>query len=684
MADISSETDKLLAELGIGAEASVGSSGASVSVKTSAGPPPSAPAPPPPPPPPPPAKAPAKASISLKTKPPPAKTAGGGGGGGIDDAQKEIDDIFDSVISFAGKTSNKKKSPPPVAPKPKRKIHVSSYTMQTKKKEGQPAKGVPDVPAPPPPAPVPPKTSSLPTKPLPHPSQKIVVKEAEAKQVEIKPKAVEISLPTPEPVALVAFGPGLETFEVNCFGDFQVSCPHETDVDDLEVTVKGPSGSKPVDIQEHGNGQFACSYHPTIAGDHVVTIKVDGKHIPGSPFTAQVKFAAYTDKCTVEGPGLVSGSTDAPCHFKIRAKEDAGYARLRVHIIGPSKAEPIQMVENEVEKCVDVVYNPSASGDYEIRVLWGDAHVHGSPFTVPVTGPTFNDPSKVKVTGEGLKGGNVGDELKIFVEGEAGAGPGPLGVRMVGPSKPEIKADDSSEEGVELTVVCRDPGEYQLILKWGHEEHPQSPWTMKITGEGREVRPDLCTASGKGISSGEVGEAVSFKVNVPDEAGPGTLGISVSGPHPPKPIDIINNQDGTMDVTYHPIAPGDYTIDVQWGNQHISGSPFTATVTGSAVRNAKCVDATGDCLDAAEMVCNQLGTITVRPGDGAGAGPLRAKLEGPTKAELQLTNNGDGTLLVSFIPKDAGDYKLHLLWGDGDDEDSEINGSPFCIKVSSK
>ncbi len=654
MVDINFEADALLAELGIASDA--GSSSAPARPP----PPPAAGGAPPPPPPPPPApKGPVKPAVAK-------------------DVQSEIDSVFDSVISFAGKKStNKKKGPPPkVAPKPKRKIHVSSYTMQVKKKE--PDSGVPAKPAAPKaptgaPAPVqlPKAEPKKPSAPSATPAPPPPAPPAAPAPVESKEEA---------PVALVAFGPGLESFEVNCYGDFQVSCPHNISSDDLEVKVTGPSGTKPVEIDEHGNGQFSCSYLPTMAGDHKVEIKVNGVQIPGSPFTASVQFAAYTDKCRAEGPGLVSGTTSDPCRFKIIAKDGAGYARMRIHVVGPSKAEPIEMTENPADNSVDVVYHPSASGDYTIRVLWGDANVHGSPFTVPVSGETVNDPSKVTVTGDGLKGGNVNEPLKVFIEGEAGAGPGPLGVRMVGPSKPTIIADDSSEEGVELTITCLDPGDYQLILRWGQDEVPSSPYTVTVTGQGRESHPEKCTASGEGISTGKVGDAVSFRVNIPDDAGPGSLGVSVSGPHPPKPINIVNNEDGTMDVTYHPIAPGDYKIEVQWANQHISGSPFTASVSGQAVRNSKQVFAEGDILTAGEMKCNQLGTMTVTPKEGSGAGPLRAKMEGPAKADLQLSAGEGGCFLVSFIPKEHGSYRLHLLWG-GEEDDCEINGSPFSIEV---
>ena len=637
---IDAETEKLFAELGISSEG--GSSGASVTV--SAGPPP-------PPPPPPPSSG-GGSSIKLKTK-------------DAKDAQKEIDEIFDSVISFAGKT---KKTPPPVAPKPKRNVHVSTYNVQVKAKSPIPSK--PSPPAQPTPSPKATPPPAAPAAPAP-PAASVSVPPSKPPQQEEQ-----------TPVALVAFGPGLETFEVNCFGDFQVSCPPDVDEDELEVNALGPTGSKPVEITPHGNGQFSCSYQPTAAGEHVVSIKVRGDHIPGSPFKANVKFAAYTDKCSASGAGLVSATTTEPARFQIRTKDDAGYARVHIHVLGPSKAEPIEMIENEAEKCVDVVYTPSAPGEYELRVLWGDAHVHGSPFKVTVTGEAVNNPSKVKVSGAGLNGGNVNEELKFFVEGEAGAGPGPLGVRIVGPSKPTIVADDSSDDGVEISYTCHDPGEYQLTLKWGDQELPMSPHAFTIAGEGRAINPLLCSASGDGMKGGVVGQPATFTIDVPEAAGPGTLSVSVLGPHPPKPINIVNNGDSTMTVTYHPIAPGDYTLEVFWAEGHISGSPFKATVTGSAERNAQLVFASGDPITSGRVNANQLGTINVTPQAGSGPGPLRAKLEGPTKAALELSNNQDGTMLVSFMPTDPGEYKLHLLWGeDTDDPKSEINGSPFTIKV---
>ena len=530
-----------------------------------------------------------------------------------------------------------------------RQTHVTSYSLQVKNR------GPPPAVAPKPKKPQPPKE--------------------EAKNLaEEFPRSGSIS---GAPVGLVAYGPGLDSFEIGSVGKFQVSCPQGTRERDLDVRVLGPTGSKSVEIESLGNGQFSVSYNPSTAGEHTVHVIVKGEAIPGSPFTVNVQYASFTDKCKAEGDGLKKGTTDKPCVFRVRCEDGVAAARLRVHILGPSKAEPVEMEEEGDERTIKVTYHPSAPGDYSLRVLWGDAHVPGSPFTVPVSGDIKNDPYKVEISGDGINGGETNAQLSYLVRPLVGSGPGPLSVRMTGPSKPTIQAEEK-EEGINITYSCLDPGEYCIYLKWGEYELPNCPYMVRITGEQREVSPTKCRAEGRGIREGNVGETCKFKVLVEDDAGPGPLNVSIKGPHPPKPIEISNNEDGSMDVCYNPKAPGDYSISVLWGGKDIPGSPFVAKVTGAAVRHAKKITATGNLLKGSTTL--QLGTVTVHTCEEAGPGPLRALCEGVAKPELSLTNNNDGTILVSFCAPEPGKYKLHLKWG-ADEEADHISGSPFEIEV---
>lgn len=59
----------------------------------------------------------------------------------------------------------------------------------------------------------------------------------------------------------------------------------------------------------------------------------------------------------------------------------------------------------------------------------------------------------------------------------------------------------------------------------------------------------------------------------------GGLSLAVEGPSKAE-ISCKDNKDGTCTVSYLPTAPGDYNIIVKFDDKHISGSPFTAKITG--------------------------------------------------------------------------------------------------------
>ena len=61
---------------------------------------------------------------------------------------------------------------------------------------------------------------------------------------------------------------------------------------------------------------------------------------------------------------------------------------------------------------------------------------------------------------------------------------------------------------------------------------------------------------------------------------------------------------------------------------------------------------------------------------GAGTGGLGLTVEGPTEAKIECSDNGDGTCSVSYLPTEAGEYLVNILF-----EDTHIPGSPFHADV---
>ena len=93
------------------------------------------------------------------------------------------------------------------------------------------------------------------------------------------------------------------------------------------------------------------------------------------------------------------------------------------------------------------------------------------------------------------------------------------------------------------------------------------------------------TAYGPGLTHGVCGEACNFTIST-KKAGSGGLSLAVEGPSKAE-ISCNDNKDGTVSVSYLPLAPGEYKVAVQYGNKQINGSPFTAKISGEGRRRSQ-------------------------------------------------------------------------------------------------
>lgn len=110
------------------------------------------------------------------------------------------------------------------------------------------------------------------------------------------------------------------------------------------------------------------------------------------------------------------------------------------------------------------------------------------------------------------------------------------------------------------------------------------------------VFPLQVKAFGPGLKGGLVGNPAEFTIDTKG-AGTGALGLTVEGPTEAK-IECSDNGDGTCSVSYLPTEPGDYLVNILFGEVHIPGSPFKADIqmpfdpskvvaSGSGLKRAK-------------------------------------------------------------------------------------------------
>ncbi|XP_072402896.1 filamin-A isoform X1 [Diabrotica undecimpunctata] len=283
---------------------------------------------------------------------------------------------------------------------------------------------------------------------------------------------------------------------------------------DLDAKIIGPSGHEDdcfvqiIDMEE-----YSIRFMPRENGIHKIHAKFNGVHIPGSPFSVKVGKDTADPACVhASGNGLKEVKTGVKTDFIVDTV-NAGSGTLAVNIDGPSK---VSMDCTEVEEGYKVRYTPLAPGDYYISIKYNNHHIVGSPFkvtskgdkkvadiggqessstvveTVAKTGkannnkgpvlPAFkSDASKVLSKGMGLKKAYLGKQNQFTVSAQ-NAGVNILFVGIHGPKGPceEVFIKHQGHNQYAVNYMVRDRGDYLVIVKWGDDHIPGSPFKVEV------------------------------------------------------------------------------------------------------------------------------------------------------------------------------------------------------------
>ncbi|CAF1103836.1 unnamed protein product, partial [Adineta ricciae] len=307
----------------------------------------------------------------------------------------------------------------------------------------------------------------------------------------------------------------------------------------VEARVTAPSGAEEsCVVQEIEHDHYAIQFIPKENGIHWIHVRFNGRDIPDSPFRVVVGQAnADPGRVFASGSGLYKGETGEPCEFLIDTT-NAGAGALAVTVDGPSK---VQLDCREVAEGYRVTFTPTAPGDYLISIKFAGTNIAGSPFKCTVGGggmstvrssgnagvdgglttmttsssssyvqrsqgnitshtkydtiekttsysssPRNNnyaavDASRVRAAGDGLSRAYRNEKATFTVDTRDG-GNAMLMVGVFGPKAPceevFIKHIGNNQYNVQYTV--REKGEYMLIVKWGDQHIPGSPWHIDV------------------------------------------------------------------------------------------------------------------------------------------------------------------------------------------------------------
>eukprot|EP00667_Euglena_gracilis_P027139 EG_transcript_33331 len=183
------------------------------------------------------------------------------------------------------------------------------------------------------------------------------------------------------------------------------------------------------------------------------------------------------------GPGLEPGALKVgqECRINFKFPPEAGQGPLKAFVQAELAPNPLKVRDRGVG-LMEVVFIPRCPGKHTFEFQWGaSGHIPGSPIDLEVTGEAQRDPKKVRVVGDSLDGGNVGEPMVFEVAAPDEAGPGPLEVDMSGPCEPDLELAHVEGGKFRIEAKVSRPGEYKMSVWWGGEGNhvAGSPFTIE-------------------------------------------------------------------------------------------------------------------------------------------------------------------------------------------------------------
>lgn len=219
------------------------------------------------------------------------------------------------------------------------------------------------------------------------------------------------------------------------------------------------------------------------AGEHDLDLTWSGLTITQCPRSAYVTGQQAADKVQLMGRGLAAAQAGEAAHFTIDASNAPAGKPEVILIAQDNSSLPVSLAQPRPSENIWVAsYTPqkSTTGTLNLSVKWNGRLVKGCPLTVAVG--SSMDASKVIASGEGLRHGIVGKDIKSWIDTRR-AGPGELTAHCAGVRKVAYcELYDHGDATFTLNIKPQEPGRHLLTIKYGGQNVPGSPFALKVAG----------------------------------------------------------------------------------------------------------------------------------------------------------------------------------------------------------
>ncbi|XP_062534643.1 filamin-A isoform X9 [Armigeres subalbatus] len=379
------------------------------------------------------------------------------------------------------------------------------------------------------------------------------------------------------------------------------------------------------------------------------------------------------------GPGIepTGPVVGAPANFTVETFS-AGKGTVDVAVVNPNgNSEKVDCrFNNDKNLTYSCSYVPKIEGQHKVYVKFCGRDIPKSPYEVLVDSQA-GDPSKVTASGPGIQPDGVTVNKQTYFEiSTKDAGKGVPEVIILDPANHKTsvaaKLRQLAQNQYRCEYTANQVGLHSVNVFYNGQQIKNSPFGVRVAPV---CDPKKVRASGRGL------QPVGVRVNDDDctfriyteGAGEGIPEVKVFGPGGVVPEYSIRKVDGsTYEAQYIPLKEGRYKILVLFGGVEIPKSPFEVNV-GPQKHTA--IVAYGPGLKSG-MAGSPASFVVETNGE---TGNLGFSIAGPSQAEIECHDNGDGSALVKYHPTAPGEYAVHILC---DNED--IPKSPYIAHILPK
>ncbi|CDS40988.2 filamin [Echinococcus multilocularis] len=419
----------------------------------------------------------------------------------------------------------------------------------------------------------------------------------------------------------------------------------------------GRSIDLPVEVEANDDGTSTAYLLPKEAGPVQVELRYGGQLIPNGKYTQE---AVPAEELEVPTTPIEAHYAPVDFHLVVSGKDDHS---LQAVVVRPSGVNDQVETKEDKDGTMTVKYQPKERGMHELHVT---TVASGSDLRMPLKGSPFKffvdnaASGNITAYGPGLSHGVTGQPAEFTVDMK-NAGAGGLSVSVEGPSKVEMSCTENGDGACRVTYYPMVPGEYTINLKFMDKPVSGSPYVAKITGEPKK-RTQMNMSSMN---------CVSFEAGIDDISILTATVTSPSGHEEPCVLKKLPNN--RMGISFTPKETGEHLVNVYKAGKHIPKSPFKVNVSSEDVGDPTRVRVIWP--EGVQPMANQRNEFLV-DSKNAGYATLSLSIEGPSKAEIECTDNSDGTCTVAYCPTEPGTYLVNVRYAD-----QHVPGSPFTVHV---